>query len=630
MTKQQFIEAIAEAAKKHAASFNISIISPCIAQACLESGYGTSDKAEYNNFHGLKYRENRCPSSNGKFVSGSAEQNADGTYRGIVTEWFSFPSLEAGVRGYFEFIDKYTRLKGVEDPKRYLEIIKEYGYATSINYVANVFNVITSNDLTKYDNVQGKDKTMGYTNSSLVVHTQISPNRNSPRNHAIDTITIHHMAGNLSIERCGQLFANASRQGSSNYGVGTDGRIALYVEEKDRAWTSSSPTNDHRAITIEVANSQSGGNWPVSDLALNATINLVADICKRNGIKQLIWSDNKEDRINHRNGCNMTVHRDFAATACPGPYLMEKMPYIAQAVNNILGTNTPVIPETETPEQAPVVAENEAEKIIWDFLKGKGLNDFAIAGIMGNLYSESGLRSNNLQNSYETKFGLSDEEYTARVDNGSYDNFVRDSAGYGLAQWTYWSRKQNLLGFAKLQGKSIGDLGMQLDFLWQELQGYAGVMHILRNATNVKDASNAILMQYEKPADQSAAVQNRRASFGQVYYDKYAGKTENQKTETGELYRVRKSWADSNSQIGAYRILTNAINSCKEGYSVFDSTGKAVFTYTTQRTYKVKKGDSYWRIAANELGNGSRYPEIMKLNNNIALHPDMVIKLPDK
>ena len=182
---------------------------------------------------------------------------------------------------------------------------------------------------------------MVYTNSSLVTYTKISPNKTSPRNHIIDTITIHCMAGNLSVENCGKLFANVSRQASSNYGIGTDGRIALYVEEKDRSWCSSNKANDHRAITIEVAND--GGvetGWHISDNAMNSLIKLVADICKRNNIKKLKWSMNKADRVNHRNGCNMTVHRDFASKSCPGDYLYGKHSYIADEVNKLLNTKT--------------------------------------------------------------------------------------------------------------------------------------------------------------------------------------------------------------------------------------------------------------------------------------------------
>lgn len=173
--------------------------------------------------------------------------------------------------------------------------------------------------------------------SSLVSYTSISKNCNHPRKHAIDTITIHHMAGDLSVETCGKLFQRQRREASSNYGIGSDGRIALYVHEEDRAWTSGSPANDNRAITIEVAND--GGaetNWHVSDKAMESLIALLVDVCKRNGIQRLVWSDSKDDRVTHRNGCNMTVHRDFQATACPGPYLYSKQGWIAEQVNKRL------------------------------------------------------------------------------------------------------------------------------------------------------------------------------------------------------------------------------------------------------------------------------------------------------
>ena len=162
------------------------------------------------------------------------------------------------------------------------------------------------------------------------------------------------------------------------------------------------------------------------------------------------------------------------------------------------------------------------EKTIWNFFAGKGLNHFAIAGIMGNLYAESGLRSNNLQNSYEKKLGYADAAYTAAVDNGTYANFVNDAAGYGLAQWTYWSRKKALYDFAKSAKKSIADLQMQLDFLWKELQGYSAVMTVLKAATSVQEASDIFMVKFENPADQTATVKAKRAAYGQKYFDKYA------------------------------------------------------------------------------------------------------------
>ena len=176
---------------------------------------------------------------------------------------------------------------------------------------------------------------MAYTNSPLVSYTRLSPNHSGQRNHAIDTITIHCVVGQCTVESLGAVFAPAKRKGSSNYGVGRDGKIGMYVEEKNRSWCSSSPVNDHRAITIEVA-SDTTDPYAVKDAAYNSLIKLVADICKRNGIKKLVWSNDKNTRINHLNGCNMTVHRDFAATACPGRYLYEHMPDIAAKANRIL------------------------------------------------------------------------------------------------------------------------------------------------------------------------------------------------------------------------------------------------------------------------------------------------------
>ena len=140
------------------------------------------------------------------------------------------------------------------------------------------------------------------------------------------------MAGNLSIEECGNLFANPSRQASSNYGIGTDGRVGLYVEEKNRAWTSGSPDNDNQAITIEVANDGGAPDWHISDKALASLINLCVDICKRNGIAKLNYTGDATG--------NLTMHCYFQATACPGPYLKSKFTYIANEVNKKLTAST--------------------------------------------------------------------------------------------------------------------------------------------------------------------------------------------------------------------------------------------------------------------------------------------------
>lgn len=196
-------------------------------------------------------------------------------------------------------------------------------------------------------------------NSSLISYTKISPNRTSPRKKPIRKITIHHMAGNLTVEQCGAVFAPTSRRASSNYGIGTDGRIGMYVEEKDRAWTSSSPDNDNQAVTIEVANNTLGPNWTVSDKAMTSLIDLCVDICKRNGIQRLNFTGDKTG--------NLTMHCYFKSTLCPGPYLKSKFPYIASEVNKRLGAEA-------TPE--PFIVQITASSL--NVRKGPGTS-YAVA-----------------------------------------------------------------------------------------------------------------------------------------------------------------------------------------------------------------------------------------------------------
>jgi len=353
------------------------------------------------------------------------------------------------------------------------------------------------------------------------------------KNNTIDTITIHHMAGNLTVETCGNIFANPKRGGSSNYGIGTDGRIAGYVGEENRAWTSSSKYNDFRAITIEVANNSLSPNWTVSEAALTSLYNLLVDVCRRNGIQRLIYSPNKNDRVNHVNGCNVTIHSDFASTSCCGPYLKSIMANICTVVNNLLGANPTPTP-APTPAPAPVPAPTlpagtpdpyaDYSKAFWDFFRTLNMPEYGVAGLIGNIAMESAIRPNNLQNSYEKSLKMNDDQYTAAVDNGTYTNFVKDGAGYGLAQWTFHTRKKGLLDFAKQCKMSICDINLQLTYLTQELQTkYKSVWYGLFAAKSVLEASNIVLLNFERPADQSVANQQRRAQCCQGYYDKFKG-----------------------------------------------------------------------------------------------------------
>ena len=470
---------------------------------------------------------------------------------------------------------------------------------------------------------------MGYTNSSLVVYTKLSPNNSGQRTHSIDRITPHCVVGQCTAEGLGDWFYKSSTQASSNYGIDKDGRVGMYVEEKNRSWCSSSNANDQRAITIECA-SDTSEPYAFRDVVYNRLIDLCVDICKRNGKNKLIWFGDKDKTLNYTPASGemiLTVHRWFANKSCPGNWMYTRMSDLASKVTAKLGgtststqtetTNSfPAVPflvnviiddlnirtsagmgnnltgkytgkgtftivevqngwgklksgagwiylenpdrkstrkstttQTETKPAVTGTASTEKDaETIWNSLNAWINNDFGVAGVMGNLYAESGLRSNNLQNTYEKSLGLSDEQYTAKVDSGAYTNFIKDSAGYGLAQWTYWSRKQALKEYADWLNTSIGDLQMQLGFLQKEIsENYASMLKTLQGAKSVKEASDAVLTIYERPADQGDTVKSKRASYGQKYYDQFH--KESVEPATKVMYYV---------QVGAYSKKENA------------------------------------------------------------------------
>lgn len=202
--------------------------------------------------------------------------------------------------------------------------------------------------------------------SNLVEYVKLSPNCSKPRNQKVNAIVIHHMAGNATVESCGALFANPDRQASSNYGIGTDGRIACYVEEENRAWTTGSREIDNRAITFEVANCSGAPEWKVSNQALEATINLCVDICRRYGFK-LNYTGDKSG--------NLHMHKWYQNTNCPGPYLESKFPYIAEKVNERLGVEPEPAAKAETVSDLPVLkkgSNGDSVKALQILLMGYG------------------------------------------------------------------------------------------------------------------------------------------------------------------------------------------------------------------------------------------------------------------
>lgn len=216
---------------------------------------------------------------------------------------------------------------------------------------------------------------------------------------------------------------------------------------------------------------------------------------------------------------------------------------------------------------------NTVKQQIWNFLRDKGMSKWGVAGLMGNLFAESGLNPQNLQNSFEKKLGMTNESYTQAVDAGTYDNFVKDSAGYGLAQWTYWSRKQNMLDFASKQNKSIGDLEMQLAFLFEELsKSYPTVLAKLKTARSVKAASDVVLTQFERPADQGSTVKAKRAGCGQKYFDEFAG--EANKSQEGvsnmteaqlrqKVVGIMQGWVGCRESNGSHKKIIDIYNAHK-------------------------------------------------------------------
>ena len=403
--------------------------------------------------------------------------------------------------------------------------------------------------------------------SSLVTYRNLTNNKTVVKDKKNNYIIPHVYVGQVSTKNGVDHFTT-NCGASCTYVIGTDGTIGQSVSEADRPWTTGgdkevqnqyglwvggTPSKsqaqrgakgvDYEAITMEIACDPTAP-YAINDKVYNSLVNLMADIAIRNNMGELKWKADK-NLVGNPSEQNVLVHRWFASKSCPGDYVYNKLGEICEKANQIIREKTgkPVYP-SEQPQPTPQPTTYKDDKYVWDKLKEAIGNDFGVAGLIGNLQAESGVRSNNLQNSFEKKLGMSDDVYTKAVDENIYTNFVKDSAGYGLAQWTYWSRKQNLLDYAKTHNKSIGDLAMQVDFLLIELKQYKDVWAVLQTATSVKQASDVVLTQYERPRDQTDRVKEQRARYGLDFYNKYASATttpvkpaEPEKTEV--VYTVR-------------------------------------------------------------------------------------------
>ena len=257
-------------------------------------------------------------------------------------------------------------------------------------------------------------------NSPLINYTKISPNKTSPRNHEIDTITIHCVVGQCSVETIGNVFAPTSRQASSNYGIGPDGRIGMYVEEKDRSWCSSNSANDHRAITIECA-SDTTHPYAINDTVYNSLINLCVDICKRNNIKQLKWKADKS-LIGQPTKQNLTVHRWFSNTACPGDYIYSRLGSIADEVNAKLDSSSPQKSDILYKVQVGAYSKKANTTDTISKLEKAGFDTYIVKA--DNLYKIQVGAFNNKSNA---------EEFAAKLKKAGFATYVTTKGGTAVS-----------------------------------------------------------------------------------------------------------------------------------------------------------------------------------------------------
>lgn len=374
MTKQEeFIELIAPYVVSWRNFLGFGVPSAIIAQACLESAYGTSDKAVYNNYFGLKYKKNRVTCNSGKFTATSSEW-VNGQYVTITTEWYAFADMYTGVQGYFQFIatGNYKTAMKATDPETYLTALKASGYATGPKYVENNMRVVNAYNLTKYDK---EVDDMGYKqhpidpnrkpDSPLAKCAMWTGNNTFPRQTKKKpsqyTIIPHCIAGNPSAEAQAAAFQNPNRGASAHYIIDSKGVIIQGVPEDCRAWTTGGDLNvkgltgaqmDHESITMEIANVTREPLWAMSAEAVNSLVLLMVDICKRNGIPCVKWKGDKF-LAGKPDQQNIAAHRWFARKSCPGDFLYNSMGAVADTVNFYLGSVQPQ--PTPTPGEGFII-----------------------------------------------------------------------------------------------------------------------------------------------------------------------------------------------------------------------------------------------------------------------------------
>lgn len=419
---------------------------------------------------------------------------------------------------------------------------------------------------------------MGYTNSPLVVYTKLSPNHSGQRTQSIDRITPHCVVGQLSAESICGCFTSTSRQASCNYGIGTDGRVSLCVEEKNRSWCSSSNVNDQRAVTIECASDKSEP-YAMNSAVYNSLIKLCIDICQRNGKKKLLWLGDKNKTLNYAPATDemvLTVHRWFANKSCPGDWLYNRLDDLAAKVTAALSGSS-----TSSGMQATSLKNlTEAEavaKIGPLFTANQKTTGILACVSMAQFILESGYGKSELAQKANNCFGMK-----TSLSGNSWPN----SAWDGKSVYTKKTQEQNAAGsmvtitadFRKYAcvEDSIADHAAYLlgamNGSKKRYEGLEGCTDCKKAAQIIKDGGYATSHTY---------VQNFCNIIERWNLTQYNATSGSSTTISG-WYRVRKSWQNAASQKGAFHDLTYA-KQCADknpGYYVFDPDGKATYPVT--------------------------------------------------
>ena len=454
-------------------------------------------------------------------------------------------------------------------------------------------------------------------NSAMVTYTRLSPNHSGKRTHAIDHITPHCVVGQLTVQSLGAVFAPASRQASSNYGIGVDGAVGMYVEECNRSWCSSSNANDQRAVTIECASDMTAP-YAFRPVVYDRLIELCVDICKRNGKRKLIWIGDKTKALAYTPKSGemlLTVHRWFAAKACPGDWMYARMGDLAAKVTAQLsgsgstGTGTAddgtaimgAAKATAAQMQAYIRAVNAAvPQSVIDMIP-LYLSEGNAEGVRGDVaFAQSCLETGNFTFAgYAVKLAQNNFCGMGVVSNGVAGN------SFATPQLGIRAQIQHLKAYASTEALRQACVDPRFKYVQR---GSAKYVEWLGQRENPKGLGWAAGAGYGSKILRILADVIATQAGG-------SGTTTPSAPSDG-LYRVRKSWADASSQIGAYSILANAkaMADSHPGYTVYDSTGKAVYPvaaafvpYTVQvtiRDLRIRKGPGTNYAANGYTGKG--------------------------